>query len=208
MLARYGERMSMDQHQERISEIQDAVGRMTRVIDKVLLTSRIELHQWSLRPEAFDLLAWCEEFLAQSVYGAGQRQRVRLDFAGVPPKVTLDQRVLEIALQNLMSNALKYSPADSPVDLQVRGKDRGRIAFTVRDYGIGIPPADMPNICGSFYRGRNVGDVPGSGLGLAIVKGCTDLHGGTLEIESEPGSGTAIRMCLPECPRQAEVIQA
>jgi signal transduction histidine kinase len=87
----------------------------------------------------------------------------------------------------------------------------GWIQFAVRDRGIGIPEADMPHIWTSFYRAANVGDVPGTGLGLAIVKACTDVHGGTLEIESQVGVGTCIKMCLPDWLRQpntAEVVPA
>jgi len=88
MLARYGERMGAPERQERICEIQDAVTRMTRVIDKVLLTSRIELHQWSLRPERFELAAWCKEFLAHNTGSLRERERIRVRIAGLPSAVT------------------------------------------------------------------------------------------------------------------------
>jgi signal transduction histidine kinase len=217
LLARYGERLDAAARQERISEIQDAVARMTRVIDKVLLTSRLELRRWDLRSDTFDPAAWCEEFLDQSVGEGDQRRRVRLQLVDLPPRVAMDQRVIEIALQNLLSNALKYSPPDSPVDLEVRAGAAGWIDFLVRDYGIGIPDADIPHILDSFYRGSNVGDVPGTGLGLALVKSCADLHGGTIDIQSHRAQGTRVTMCLPDWLRQgaskefsasqAEVIQ-
>jgi signal transduction histidine kinase len=216
MLLRYGARMDAGVRRERISEIQDAVARMTRLIDKVLLTSRLELRRWDLRSDAFDLTAWCEEFLDQNMDNAGQRQRVQVRFSEVAPRVAMDQRVVEIALQNLLSNALKYSPPDAPVGLEVRG-DGGWIEFRIQDSGIGIPDADIPHVLDSFYRGGNVGDRTGTGLGLALVKSCTDLHGGTLEIQSREGSGTCITMRLPDWLRQdasreipapaAEVIQ-
>lgn len=198
MLARYGERMDAAGRQEHASEIQDAVARMTRVIDKVLLTSRMELRRWDLKSETFDLARWCDDFLAHHAADANQRQRIRLKVSAVPAKVAMDQRVVEIALQNLLSNALKYSPPDSEVDLELSGEVAGRIVFTVRDRGIGIPESDLGYVMESFYRGSNVGDVQGTGLGLAIVKGCADLHGGTIEIESAPGRGTCVRMCLPD----------
>jgi signal transduction histidine kinase len=211
MLARYGERMDCSGRQERISEIQDAVARMTRVIDKVLLTSRLELRRWDLKSETFDLAAWCEDFLRSDFGDSGRRHRIQVKYTDLSPKVALDQRVIEIALQNLLSNALKYSAPDSLVDLELRGDGLGRIQFAVRDRGIGIPEADMPHIWTSFYRAANVGDVPGTGLGLAIVKACTDVHGGTIEIESQVGVGTCIKMCLPDWLRQpnaAEVVPA
>ncbi len=128
----------------------------------------------------------------------------------------MDQRVVEIALQNLLSNALKYSPGDSRVELEIRSVEPAWIEFRVQDHGIGIPKKDIPHVVDSFYRGSNVGDVVGTGLGLALVKSCSDLHGGTLEIESDPGQGTCVTLRLPdwrqpshEIPAlEAEVIQA
>ncbi len=202
MLAKYSERMNGSARQERISEIQDAVVRMTRVIDKVLLTSRLELRRWDLRSDTFDPAVWCEEFLDHEVGEADQRRRIRLQMRNLPARVAMDQRVIEIALQNLLTNALKYSPPDSPVELEVGTGPSGGIEFQVRDYGIGIPDSDLPHVLESFYRGSNVGDAPGTGLGLALVKNCTVLHGGTIDIQSQPGQGTCIRMCLPDLLRE------
>ena len=198
MLSRYGERMDVAARQERSCEIQEGVARMTRIIDKVLLTSRLELRRWDLISETFDLVKWCEDFLVHGMADASQTQRIRLKLLDLPLNVAMDQRVLEIALQNLLSNALKYSPSLSPVELEVRRDAANRIEFTVRDCGIGIPESDLCHVWESFYRASNVGEVQGTGLGLAIVKGCADLHGGTLEIESEPGRGTCVKMCLPD----------
>ena len=86
----------------------------------------------------------------------------------LPARFAMDQRVIEIALQNLLSNALKYSAAESMIDLELRGDSLGRIQFSVRDCGIGIPEEDIPHIFTSFYGEANVGDVPGTGLGLPL----------------------------------------
>jgi signal transduction histidine kinase len=198
MLDRYGERMGLGGRQERITEIRGAVARITRVIDKVLLTSRLELRRWDLKSETFDPAVWCEEFLMQDFGDPGQRNRIKLHAGDLPGKVAMDQRVIEIALQNLLSNALKYSAPDSLVELELRGDSSGHIEFCVRDCGIGIPEADMPHIFTSFYRASNVGEAPGTGLGLAIVKACADVHGGTVKLESSPGVGTSITMCFPD----------
>jgi len=202
MLATYGERTDADGRRERISEIQDAVQRMTRLIEKVLLTSRLELRRWDLRSDTFDPAEWCQEFVNHM--GDNDQRRIRLQVARLPAKVAMDQRVMEIALQNLLSNALKYSPADCSVDFEVREDAAQGIEFTIRDHGIGIRDADMPHVTESFYRGSNVGEVPGTGLGLSLVKSCMDLHGGTLDMQSEPGKGTQVTMCLPDWLRQEE----
>jgi len=217
MLMRYGDRMDSAGRQERVSEIRDSVARMTRLIDKVLLTSRLELRRWDLRSDTFDLPAWCEQFLDQNIEKADRRQRVHTRFTQIPARVAMDQRVIEIALQNLLSNALKYSPPGTPVDLDIQSDGDGWISFRVQDYGIGIPDSDIPHVSESFDRGSNVGDIQGTGLGLALVKSCTDLHGGALHMESHVGRGTSVTMRLPDWLRRhtygetpavpAEVIQ-
>jgi signal transduction histidine kinase len=89
----------------------------------------------------------------------------------LPARFAMDQRVIEIALQSLLSNALKYSAEESMIDLELRGDSLGRIQFSVRDCGIGIPEEDIPHIphiFPLFYWEANVGDVPGTGLGLPL----------------------------------------
>jgi signal transduction histidine kinase len=77
----------------------------------------------------------------------------------------------------------------------------------VTDAGIGIPPADLAKLFGSFHRADNVGDRPGSGMGLAIVKQCVDLHRGTIRVDSVVGQGTTVRVWLPIARSdQAQVI--
>lgn len=197
MLARYQERMDADARQERIAEIKDCVVRMTRIIDKVLLAGRLELRNWELRSEILDLSSWHEDFLAHALDPA-DRNRIECRFVHVPDCVAMDPRILELALQNVLSNALKYSAPASPVELEIRGDEAGFIRFVVRDHGIGIPDEDQAHVFTSFFRGANVGSVAGTGLGLAIVKGCMEIHGGTVQIESYAESGTSVELRFPD----------
>jgi signal transduction histidine kinase len=71
------------------------------------------------------------------------------------------------------------------------------VVFTVTDHGIGIPPEDRPLLFQSFHRGRNVGGISGTGLGLAIVKKAVELHGGTIQVESNLGKGSRFRVFIP-----------
>lgn len=108
----------------------------------------------------------------------------------------LDVSILGSILGNLLSNAVKYSPPDKPVRLEVV-LEKERVTFIVRDEGIGIPEQDVGRVCEPFHRCSNVGEVPGTGLGLAIVQRCAGLHGGTLTIQSTVGSGTTAIVTLP-----------
>jgi signal transduction histidine kinase len=107
-----------------------------------------------------------------------------------------DEALLRHILGNLLSNAVKYSPPGEPVRLEVQ-RDGEHAVLTVADRGVGIPAADLPKIFQAFQRAGNVGQIAGTGLGLVIVQRCVDLHGGTIDLQSEVGQGTRVTVRLP-----------
>jgi two-component system sensor histidine kinase MprB len=96
------------------------------------------------------------------------------------------------AVNNLIDNALKYSPPERPVEIRLAGHE-----LTVRDHGPGISADDLPHIFDRFYRGAEARGRPGSGLGLAIVRQVVEQHGGTILAAAAPGGGTVMRVELP-----------
>jgi signal transduction histidine kinase len=117
-----------------------------------------------------------------------------LDTPDTPVTMTCDRHRLEMAVGNLVDNALKFTPAGGEIRVSlVRGAER--ILVRVRDTGAGISPEDLPHIFERFYRGRGE-TVPGSGLGLAIVKSIVEAHGGEVSVESEAGKGTEITLAF------------
>ncbi len=99
---------------------------------------------------------------------------------------------LERAVSNLIDNAVKYSPPDTPVEVTLRGQE-----LVVRDHGPGIAREDLAHVFDRFYRGAEARGRPGSGLGLAIVRQVAEQHGGSVLAESAPGGGTLMRLRLP-----------
>ena len=105
---------------------------------------------------------------------------------------------------NILSNALKYTPAEGSVFLSLRELPDPRpgwiqLESVVRDTGIGISPEFLPHVFDSFAREKTVTEnkIPGTGLGLGIVKKYVDLMGGTISIESQPAAGTTVTVCIP-----------
>src|SRR6266487_108345 len=115
------------------------------------------------------------------------------------PAIRADRVRLQEALYNLLDNAVKYSRERGEITLMALRRD-GQIVLSVSDNGIGISKDDLPRVFERFYRvdkARSTESIRGTGLGLAIVKHVTQLHGGHVEANSEPGKGTTIRMSLP-----------
>ncbi len=109
---------------------------------------------------------------------------------------TADERRLKQALFNLVSNAVKFTPAGGSVRLEARIDD-GDLILAVTDTGVGIPAADQQRVFEKFERGNPYSREAGAGLGLSLVKSLIELHGGSVSIASEPGSGTTILCRLP-----------
>ena len=103
--------------------------------------------------------------------------------------------MLERAISNLVENAVKYSPQNSPVTITVDG---GRLM--VRDHGDGIDPADQPHVFERFYRSALARTEPGSGLGLAIVHQIVERHGGRVSVANHPDGGAVVGFELPGEP--------
>jgi signal transduction histidine kinase len=124
------------------------------------------------------------------------------------PYVLGDQSALTRCLQNLVTNAVKYSPPNSKIAIIVEDYDLGiagrELRVHVRDQGIGISPSELRHIFEAFYRSPRVvsAQIHGTGLGLALAKAIAEAMGGTLSVESEVGKGSTFTLHLPIPPQQ------
>jgi len=119
------------------------------------------------------------------------------------PEIKGDSDMIEQMFENLISNAIKYTPEGGRVGMTFwRGPDEKTVRTVVTDNGIGIPKSEMPRLFTEFFRASNVQDAIGTGLGLAIVKEIVDKHSGQIEVESEEGLGTTFIINLPVAQRR------
>jgi two-component system sensor histidine kinase MprB len=162
--------------------------------------------------------------LARGEQPAGEREDVRLDLlvgeaierarrnspetpfqARLRPVVLSgDPGRLARAINNLIDNAVAYSPAGSTVEVEL-DTHLGSVELVVRDHGPGIQTADLPHVFDRFYRGAEARGRPGSGLGLAIVRQVAEQHGGRVRAESARGGGTLMRVSLPGAERLTQL---
>ena len=191
-------RLGENMQQRLLSTIENKAKHLGSLVEDMLLVERHngerpQLNVKPIAPEEFFQTLLAEGNLANQFECA----RVIPSYAGDLDNFQTDRKLLAQAFINLLSNALKYSPSDSKVTLQVTGTAT-QLTVEVRDRGIGIPASDLPQLFQSFARGSNVGTIPGTGLGLFIVKTHINLLGGEIEIESEDGTGTTAIVRLPK----------
>ncbi len=122
--------------------------------------------------------------------------RIHAEISADLPQVNADYDRLERIFMNLLTNALKYSPKESPVMISAR-REENTILISVQDYGQGIAAEDIPHLFERFYRTQRARGTEGIGLGLYITRMLVEAHGGELTVESAPGKGSIFSFSLP-----------
>src|SRR5690349_3857427 len=175
--------------------------RMTELVDALLTLARADEGIAPLHREPVDLRGILEEARETGELLAEQAG-VQIEVA-TPPEpmvVSVDAARIRQLILNLLTNAVKYTPAGGSVRLQL-GSTNGTLTVTVADTGIGIAPGDLPHIFDRFWRADSArtrtGERPGVGLGLAICKWIAEAHGGRIAVVSRPGRGTTFTVTLP-----------
>jgi signal transduction histidine kinase len=179
--------------------------RLTRLLDNVLDFSRIESGRKIYQLEPHDLESIVRTAARAMQYPFAQQGfELRVDLAcGVPP-VRCDPDAIEQAVLNLLANALKYSGEARTIELRL-ARDGAHAVISVRDWGIGIEPAEQRRIFEKFYRIARPDQrlVPGTGLGLTLVEHIVRSHHGFVGVESTPGAGSTFRIHLPLAEERA-----
>jgi PAS domain S-box-containing protein len=182
----------------RIDAIRRSFERMSAMIAELVDSARIEGGQLRLERRALELRSFIADLLERG--GAlTHPERIRAEIPPDLPPLDADPDRLGRVLVNLLGNALKYSPPETPVVVQARTMDRF-VRVSVADRGPGIAAEDLPHVFDRFYRARRTGGTDGLGLGLYIAKMIVEAHGGRVWAETEAGNGTTFHFTLPASP--------
>ncbi len=197
-----------DQYRDAMVNALEAVEQLSSIVRALLLLSQAESGQVVLQKIPLDLGDVTLDVVDQFQIPA-QEKRVTLTAAIAPGCHVLADRVqIERLLSNLLSNALKYTPAGGSVRVRIRpGESPKLVRLEVEDTGVGIPAENLPHIFDRFYRVRNpeTNKIHGLGLGLSFVSWIVEAHGGRIEVASTPGEGTRFTIMLP---READLAPA
>lgn len=180
---------------ERADTIRSAVARMIFLIERTLESSRLAAGKITLSPSNFDIRAQIVDIV--------ERQRdlhhdhtIELNLDDCPPLINADVKLIDTAISNVVSNALKYSDKDPVITISTRTNDFF-IRIEVRDNGIGIPAKELSSVSSRFFRSSNAGGIPGTGIGLNLVRTLVEMHNGRFRIASEEGKWTRVTIDLP-----------
>lgn len=186
------------QYVERVLATAERQGqRLEKLVSALLDVSRIHMGRLELDVEEVELASVVSEATAQLEDEAAQTGSA-IQVRGEVVRGYWDRLRVSQVITNLLSNAVKYG-GGKPVEIEYGPRD-GRAFLVVRDHGIGIDPADQPQIFERFERAVSSRNYGGLGLGLYIVKRIVESHGGTIRVESTPGEGAAFFVELPQRP--------
>ncbi len=183
-----------DDIERRAKSIRGSVTRMVKLIDGVLCSARALENRINFRPEAVNL-----HNLINTVCKEREKESsAAIEFIdkGLPNQIRADHNLLFYVFDNLIGNAIKYSPQHPTVKV-LASVEAGWVLIEVWDEGIGVPPEDLPRLFDMYFRSSNVGAFPGSGVGLYIVRTFVQLHGGRVGVESVLGQGSVFTVHLP-----------
>jgi signal transduction histidine kinase len=185
---------------ESLRRIEESADRLASMVDELLDAARLQMGRTlELDRRPTDLAALARRVAEE--YATSARRHIRLVVPEGAVMAEWDGVRLGRVLDNLVSNAVKYSPEDSEIVLTIEREDRDGadwVAVRVRDEGMGIPAGDLPHIFEHFRRGSNVrGRVTGIGIGLAGARTIVEQHGGAIGVESREGGGSTFTVRIP-----------
>jgi two-component system OmpR family sensor kinase len=187
---------------EDIQSIGEEVDRLGRIVEDLLLMAKADADRLPLRLEELRLDELAESQV-EAFAGRAEEAGLRLHMIySAPARVVADEHWIHQLIENLLDNAVKFTPGGGTVTLAVHSETAG-IRLVVEDTGPGIPPDDLPRIFERFYRCRSSlahAQVPGTGLGLAIAHWIAKAHGASLQAANRPAGGSRFEALFPPAP--------
>lgn len=195
LLHKYYDRLKPGDHEKYFGQIIEQIKRLDQMVEDIILLSRKDQSRLDFHPEKTNL----KQFLSKIVNIMSKSVpdvQVICTIDTEHDSAIMDQKLMEHILTNLMGNAIKYSPDETKIYVDVTMQDN-EVVFAVSDDGIGIPEEDQKNIFDTFYRADNVGQISGTGLGLVIVSEFVKMHRGKVSLQSKVGEGTTFTVRIP-----------
>ncbi|NVJ93607.1 MAG: PAS domain S-box protein [Methylocystaceae bacterium] len=194
-ILRRGDKMPEEELHNRLHRIRAAVTRLLNLLKGTLRVESFENARLDFSPKRQNIVPVIEKICQRHAELTGA-QEIFFDKPQNDVSVYVDSQLLELALDNLLNNAQKYSPSDMPVHVSLDCEEQ-RLLINVCDRGDGIASTEIEHIFERFYRSTSVSHIEGTGVGLAIVKQIMELHGGNAGVFTTPGEGSRFYLAFP-----------
>jgi PAS domain S-box-containing protein len=182
--------------QNQFRKIQEEVSRLENLMNDVLVLGRANAVRTPFWPEKRSLVDFCTSIIENKYNSSYLPERqILLTTTGFEVPVSFDEKLVSHAIENIISNAYKYS-SEGNIYLDLI-YEPGKVIINIKDNGVGIPEEDIKNLFQPFYRATNTSEIDGTGLGLSIVKEFIEIHGGKIFLTSKLNKGTTVSVILP-----------
>lgn len=195
-LLAYRHKLTPEQFEQRLLTIREQGQYLKTLMEDVLELASMQAGRVKFEPLPLDMRLLCSMLIDELQPQAEASPHLHYECNGPIPLAPLDRRLMRQVITNLVTNALKYSPASAEVLVRLTCAGDS-LVLQVADHGIGIPDADLPYLFQPFHRAANVGVIQGTGLGLVITKEAIEMHGGSIRVASQLGAGTTFTVTLP-----------
>jgi PAS domain S-box-containing protein len=192
----YFHQMTAEDISRKLIKIEELASHMTHLLEDILTVGKADAGKIKVMKISIDLKEFFDS-LIEEVKGPLKENRViNFTFRSQHNKVSVDDKLLRNVIINLLTNALKFSLPENPVDINV-AENGNDLLIEVKDHGIGIDENELVSVFEAFHRGSNVSTIPGTGLGLSILKKCVEMMGGSVTVESILKQGTTFNVSIP-----------
>ncbi len=197
LVTKYSDVNDKENQLKHVNKIKASINNLTDILNDFLSVSKFEEGKIVNNPEQLNLYQFLEDIVNEMQQMAHNGQVLQLNYNG-NHTANIDSKLLKHVLFNLISNAIKFSPQNGVVHINVDAPTNERLVISVKDNGIGISEEDQQHLFERFFRGQNATHIQGTGLGLNIVANYIDLMGGNISFESKENQGTQFIITIPQ----------
>jgi PAS domain S-box-containing protein len=197
LIDEFNQRGDKEKVQNQLNKIRISVSAMTKLLEEATIIGKSEMGELFFQPGNVNLEILCRDLVEEMKLLDKSYHRIEIYSNYELTNIETDAKLIRQILTHLLSNAIKYSPPESKILLDLNHTDKD-IIFKITDFGIGLSEKDQKHLFETFYRSdKDIGITAGSGLGLSIVKKCVDVLGGNITFTSEPHKGTSFTVAIP-----------
>ena len=197
LISKYTRPEDSGKRDKHINRIKSKVSELTEILNDFLSLDKLEQGKVAYNPEILELVAYVSNCCEELKYVAKKGQKLVFEHAMDNCSIVIDPKVIQHVLTNLCSNAIKYSPEDSLITIELKEATQN-ISISITDQGIGIPETDKKHMFERFFRANNATNIQGTGLGLNLVKRYVELANGEVVFSSEEGKGASFEVKFPK----------